>query len=76
LKSKVADVNHIFSGPFAGSITAALFLKRFVKQAKRFAHLDIFAWMPRSLPAKPMGGEPQCARALFELIRQDYGALR
>jgi leucyl aminopeptidase len=73
LKSKVADVNHIFSGPFAGSITAALFLKRFVKRARRFVHLDIFAWMPRALPGKPAGGEPQCARALFEIVKQDYG---
>jgi leucyl aminopeptidase len=73
LKSKIADVNHIFGGPFAGSITAALFLKRFVKNARRFAHLDIFAWMPRALPAKPAGGEPQAARALFEIMKQDYG---
>lgn len=73
LKSKVADVNHIFTGPFAGSITAALFLKRFVKNARRFAHFDIFAWMPRALPGKPAGGEPQCARALFEIIRQEFG---
>ncbi len=73
LKSKVADVNHIFSGPFAGSITAALFLRRFVKQARRFVHFDIFAWMPRGLPGKPAGGEPQCARALYRVISQEFG---
>lgn len=73
LKSKVADVNHIFNGPFAGSITGALFLKRFVKNAKRFVHLDIFGWVPRTMPAKPAGGEPQGVRALFEIIRNEFG---
>ncbi|MBI4723717.1 MAG: leucyl aminopeptidase family protein, partial [Rhodomicrobium sp.] len=73
LKSKVADVNHIFNGPFAGSITAALFLKRFVKNARRYIHLDIFGWIPRAVPGKPAGGEPQGARALFEIIRNEYG---
>jgi leucyl aminopeptidase len=73
LKSKVADVNHIFNGPFAGSITAALFLKRFVKNARRYVHLDIYAWVPEALPGKPAGGEPQSARALFEIVRNYYG---
>ncbi len=73
LKSKVADVNHVFNGPFAGSITAALFLKRFVKKAKRFVHLDIYGWVPRAVPAKPAGGEPQGIRALFEIIRNEFG---
>ncbi len=73
LKSKVADVNHIFNGPFAGSITAALFLKRFVKNAKRYVHLDIFGWVPRTMPGKPAGGEPQGVRALFEVIRNEFG---
>jgi leucyl aminopeptidase len=73
LKSKVADVNHISNSPFAGSITAALFLKRFVKDAKRYLHLDIYGWNARSVPGKPQGGEPQGARVLFELIRDDFG---
>ncbi|MGA9266237.1 MAG: leucyl aminopeptidase family protein, partial [Rhodomicrobium sp.] len=75
LKSKVADVNHISNGPFAGSITAALFLKRFVKNASRYAHLDIFGWVNRAAPAKPLGGEPQGARALYEIIRNEFGRL-
>ncbi len=71
LKSAVADVNHIAEGSFAGSVVAALFLKRFVKQAKRFAHLDIFAWVPREQPGRPQGGEPQAARALYHFFRQE-----
>jgi len=74
LKSNVADVSHISDGPFAGSVTAALFLKRFVKDAKRFAHLDIYGWVPREQPGRPQGGEPQAARALFQFFRQELGS--
>ncbi|MGH6735671.1 MAG: leucyl aminopeptidase family protein [Methyloceanibacter sp.] len=74
LKSSVADLSHISDGPFAGSVTAALFLKRFVKDAKRFAHLDIYAWVPRDQPGRPQGGEPQAARALYQFFRQELGS--
>lgn len=73
LKSDVADVNHISDGPFAGSITAALFLKRFVENASDYLHFDIFGWVPRAKPGQPKGGEPQGARALFEYFRKVYG---
>ena len=71
LKSAVADVSHIAEGSFAGSIIAALFLKRFVRNAKRFAHLDIFGWVPSEQPGRPKGGEPQGARALFHFFRRE-----
>jgi leucyl aminopeptidase len=73
LKSDVADVNHISDGPFAGSITAALFLKRFVENAPAYLHFDIFGWVPRDKPGQPKGGEPQGARALYEFFRKAYG---
>ena len=73
LKSAIADVNHIAEGSFAGSVIAALFLKRFVRDAKRFAHLDIFGWVPRERPGRPKGGEPQAARALFDYFRKELG---
>jgi leucyl aminopeptidase len=73
LKSAVADVSHISENAFAGSIIAALFLKRFVSDAKRFAHLDIFAWVPRDEPGRPKGGEPQTARALYQFFRKELG---
>ncbi len=69
LTGKVGDVNHIYDSPFAGSITAALFLKRFVKQAKCYTHLDVFGWVPVKRPARPRGGEPQGARAIFEVLQ-------
>jgi leucyl aminopeptidase len=71
LKSSIADLNHIAEGGFAGSIIAALFLKRFVKQAKRFAHLDIFGWVPADQPGRPKGGDPPGARALFAYFRRE-----
>jgi len=73
LKSDVADVNHISDGPFAGSITAALFLKRFVENASAYLHFDIYGWVPRAKPGQPKGGEPQGARALYEFFRKAYG---
>ncbi len=74
LKSNVADVNHISDGPFAGSVTAALFLKRFVHEAKRFVHLDIYGWVPREQYGRPRGGDPQAARALFQFFRDEFGS--
>ncbi|MEM8744133.1 MAG: leucyl aminopeptidase family protein [Pseudomonadota bacterium] len=73
LRAKTGDVNHISDGPFAGSITAAMFLKRFVKQANVYAHFDIYGWVARAKPARPEGGEPQGARALFEAFERQYG---
>ncbi len=72
LDSSVADVNHASASGFAGSITAALFLSRFVKKAAVWSHFDIYAWNPKSAPAKPMGGEAQAIRALYALIKARY----
>jgi leucyl aminopeptidase len=72
LESRVADVNHISDGAFAGSITAALFLRRFVDKARAWAHFDIFAWTPKAKPARPVGGEAQAMRALHSLIAERY----
>ena len=73
LDSKTADVNNVSAGGFAGSITCALFLKRFVSKAKAFAHFDIYAWTPPAKPARPEGGECQAARALYALLKARYG---
>ena len=73
LDSKIADVNHISGGSHAGSVTAALFLNRFVEQAKAYAHFDIFAWNPSARPGRPEGGECQAARATYALIKERFG---
>ena len=73
LDSKIANLNNAPSGGFAGSITCALFLQRFVERAKSWLHLDIYAWTPSAKPARPEGGECQAARALFKLLGERYG---
>ncbi len=73
LDSEVADMNNVSEGPFAGSVTAALFLRRFVRNAGTFAHLDIYGWRPAARPLGPKGGEPHAARAVFEVLRRAYG---
>jgi leucyl aminopeptidase len=70
--SKIADINNAGTGGFAGSITAALFLKRFVENAGSYVHLDIYGWVPAARAGRPAGGEPQAARALFSLLSERY----
>ena len=73
LDSKVADINNAPSGSFAGSITCALFLQRFVSNAKSWLHVDIYGWTPSAKPARPEGGECQAARAIYKLLGERYG---
>jgi leucyl aminopeptidase len=73
LDSKVADVNNAPSGGFAGSITCALFLQRFVEGAGSWLHVDIYGWTPSAKPARPEGGECQAARAIYKLLGERYG---
>jgi len=71
LESSIADLGNVWDAPFAGAIVAALFLKRFVKRARRFAHFDIYGWRPSATPLGPKGGEPQAARAVFALLKEE-----
>ena len=70
----IADLDNAPSGGFAGSITAALFLKRFVQKTEAFAHFDIYGWTPSAKPGRPAGGECQAARAVFAMLEARYGA--
>jgi leucyl aminopeptidase len=74
LDSRIASLNHISSGAFAGSITAALFLNRFVSRATSYVHFDIFAWNPTAKPGRPDGGEVQAARLIHALLKERYPA--
>jgi leucyl aminopeptidase len=71
LESKIADINHV-GGPMAGSITAALFLRRFVTEAKAHVHFDIFAWNNATKPGRPEGGEVQAARLMYALLKERF----
>ncbi|WP_082767537.1 leucyl aminopeptidase family protein [Bosea sp. PAMC 26642] len=74
LDSRIADLNHVSGGSHAGSVTAALFLNRFVEKASSYAHFDIFAWNPSAKPGRPEGGECQAARLTYALAKQLYPA--
>ncbi len=73
LSSQIADVNHITEGGFAGSVTAALFLRRFVERTRAYVHFDIFGWTPKALPARPRGGAAQGIRALYSMLEEKHG---
>jgi leucyl aminopeptidase len=68
LDSKVADINNVSSGPYAGAITAALYLQEFIDPGMRWAHIDTLAWNTRDRPGRPEGGEALCLRALFAFV--------
>ncbi len=73
IETPLADLNNSGAAGFAGSITAALFLRRFVEHAKHHLHLDIFAWVPNAKPGRPKGGEAQGLRAIYSFLAERYG---
>ena len=74
LDSDIADINNVWQSPFAGAITAALFLRQFVTKARRFSHFDLYGWRPAGRPLGPKGGEPQTARAVMEQLRRELSS--
>lgn len=64
----IADLDNAPKGGFAGAITAALFLRRFVEQSPRYAHFDIYGWQPTAAPARPKGGVGQGTRAILAAL--------
>ncbi|GAB4385536.1 leucyl aminopeptidase family protein [Albidovulum sp.] len=68
IEPAIADLDNAPSGGMAGSITAALFLRRFVTATARFIHFDIYGWQPKAAPARPKGGVGQGARALLAAL--------
>lgn len=63
----IADLDNAPGWGFAGSITAALFLRRFVATS-RYLHFDIYGHTPADLPARPKGGAGQGARAILNAL--------
>ncbi len=64
----IADLDNAPSGGMAGSITAALFLRRFVTATPRYVHFDIYGWQAKAEPARPKGGVGQGARAILAAL--------
>ena len=74
LKSRIADLANAASKPFAGAVTAALFLKEFVKRTPAWAHLDLFAWNDDDRPGRPRGGEAIALRPLLAVVEARCGS--
>ncbi len=72
LESPIADMANAADSPFAGAITAALFLGRFVGRARSWAHFDIYAWNRKTRPGRPTGGEAMALRSVFAVLAERF----
>ena len=72
IESPIADLNNAAKSPFAGCITAALFLEHFVEPEIPWVHIDTFAWNQADRPGRPQGGEALGLRAVFRYLQQRY----
>ena len=73
LTSNVADIANAGPSKMAGSISAALYLERFVPASMPWAHLDVYAWNDSDRPGRPTGGEAQGLRAAWGMLKGRFG---
>lgn len=74
LSSTIADVVNSSPSSYAGAITAALFLQKFVPKNVSFVHFDLMAWNVTSKPGKPEGGEAMAMRAVAYYLMKRFGS--
>lgn len=72
LASDIADIGNVSEAPMAGSVTAALFLQKFIPEGMAWAHFDTFAWRSTNRPGRPKGGDALGMRATWEMLRTRY----
>lgn len=72
LASKIADMNNVSPSGFSGAIIGALFLQRFVTDARVWMHIDLYAWNSKDRPGRPVGAEAHCVRALFAFLQARF----
>jgi leucyl aminopeptidase len=72
LASDIADFGNVSEAPMAGSVTAALFLQKFVPEGTPWAHLDTFAWRGSARPGRPKGGDALGLWAAWQMLRARY----
>ena len=70
IESQIADLDNAPKSGMAGSITAALFLNRFVENSKTFAHFDIYSWSSKTRPGRSVGGLMQAVRAIYYALEK------
>ena len=73
IEPAIADLDNAPKGGFAGSITAALFLRRFIEDPGTYTHFDIYGWQPKAEPGRPQGGAAQGIRALLGALPDVLG---
>ena len=73
LTSGIADLANASNSSMAGSVTAALYLERFVDANIRWAHLDVYAWNDSDRPGRPAGGEAMGLRAAYAMLKARAG---
>jgi len=71
LTSPIADIANSGSR-MAGSVTAALYLERFIPDNIPWAHLDTYAWNDQPRPGRPQGGEALGLRAAYALLKNRF----
>ncbi|MBA2709271.1 MAG: leucyl aminopeptidase family protein [Tatlockia sp.] len=72
IESPIADLSNLAPSPYAGAITAALFLQHFVTKNLPWVHFDIMAWNLGNKPGRPEGGEAMGLRALMHYLGKVY----
>jgi leucyl aminopeptidase len=72
LTSGIADLANGSSSTMAGSVTAALYLERFVPADQTWAHLDVYSWNDSDRPGRPAGGEAQALRSCYAMLKARY----
>ncbi len=73
LDSQVADIKNCASVPYAGSISAALFLQSFIEHNTPWLHFDLMAWNISNMPGRMIGGEAMGIRAAYEMLKAHLG---
>ncbi len=72
LESKFADISNSGTSSYAGAITAALFLRAFVKEETNWLHVDFNAYNVTSRPGRPEGGEAMAILTLLNYLVKKY----
>jgi leucyl aminopeptidase len=72
LDSSIADLANSSASAYAGAITAALFLQRFLTPSVSWLHFDIMAWNVSNKPGRPEGGEAMGLLAVFHYLMHQY----
>ena len=72
LNSGIADLANAGSR-MAGSVTAALYLERFINEGQVWAHLDVYAWNDGERPGRPAGGEALALRSAWAMLKARFG---